>query len=212
MEGLKLDLKSNIAVVQREFKRLPQTAILPAARSALSKTGTTLVKESQMALRRRVKLKAGYVKKKIFRYRKHLGSKDIGDLAVILYIRSTKISLIHFVQGSKQPRSQQGISAGAARNYPRRRRVKIEVRPGRKTTLQHAFIAKPRGKGVAVFRKDPTTGRLKSQTVPVHHWFEKRRFVDPILNTIGPVLQKNFVAALKFKMLKAQGKIKSSAR
>jgi hypothetical protein len=73
---------------------------------------------------------------------------------------SASLPMLPFVRGARSPIKQKGIS------IKRRRKLKVEIVPGRKTLLKGAFIQVVRGRlGVFKRRKGGTRTQLVSQRV-----------------------------------------------
>lgn len=80
----------------------------------------------------------------------HLDGKNIERYLIRVRMPTRSFSLQRFVIGRKQPSVQKGRTSGRKGIIhpagPPRRKIKVEIYPGRQTELKHSFIAKAAGR------------------------------------------------------------------
>lgn len=126
-----------------DFKK---KALVNATRMSMNRTVASLRTFANKKAREFRKVKAGDLNRKYFSLKRASGG-DLGRMEASLTISGRPMSLIDFVVGSKTPRDQAGIPVAA------RKRIKVEVKPGRKVTLQSAYIGRAKGGAYHVFRR-----------------------------------------------------------
>lgn len=172
--ALILKVDSNMNQIGSYLKGFTNIAIKKAAVQSMNRTAITVRKESAKIVGTRLKLpKGGRASKggggntppglkSLFEISKARFSRSVplNQIYASVNTSSKPISLIHFVRGQKVPSQQKGIPIA------RRKKVVVEITPGRKIKLNKAFIAKSsRGGAIHVFRRD-NADKLIKQSVP----------------------------------------------
>lgn len=191
--AIKIDLEHNLADLTKTFKEV-EKAVPQAAKMALRRALKTMVDVSQKKVRERYRLQRKIIVKKHFIESTKLQGSTLSAMRGFeanLGILDKKISLINFVKGSKSPRKQQGVKVR------QRKKVRVEVRPGRAIGLAHGFIAKGKNGNMGLFsRITKASLPIRRDSVPsLHHLFEKSEFRQPIEDATGKQLQKEFQSA-----------------
>lgn len=200
--SISIDLKSNLNKVTANFFPGCEKAIVRAARSAMSKTLTSLRAESNRQVRTKMALKAGDLNKDWFKETKLLKGnsfKSLDKFIAVLHVRNKPISFIKLVRGSAKPYNQKGVRIKA------RKKLRIEIKKGKVVKYRDLFIARANGGVYHVFRRAPKgqRGVLHKQSAPsVHFLFEKAEFRRPIESTIGKRLQELFISQLDYELRK----------
>ena len=171
------------------LKGFTNVAMKKAAVQSMNRVATTVRKESVKIIGSRLKLPKGGRSSKGGGGNTPPGLKSLFEISKAKYSRSIPlnqiyssvntsskpISLIHFVRGQKAPIPQKGIAVA------RRKKVVVEVTPGRKVKLQTAFIAKSRrGGAVQVFRRDNNDKLIKQSVPSVYGFMAKPEVRTPI--------------------------------
>lgn len=199
--ALDIRIDDDIASLGRWVNDIKQKALGPATRKALNKTLDVTRTEMNRQFREHRKIKIGELKKKYQRVNKARGNKVHRMVAEV--IPSIKaVSLIRFVVGKKEPRAQKGISVR------RRRKLRTEVRPGKKLRRSHLFIAKGRGGNYQVFQ------RMRSKRFPIGkrsipsfaRLFKTANMGGPLEAFAGRRWPIEWTRAIEFEMLKLKQK------
>lgn len=200
---LSIDIKGNLNKVAANFYPGCEKAIVKAARSAMSKTLTTLRAESNRQVRQKVALKAGDLNKEWFKETRLLKGttlKSLDKFIAVLHVRNKPISFIKLVKGTPMPLPQKGIP------IRQRKQLRIEIKKGKVVKYRDLFIAKANGGVYHVFRRVPSSGAgsvMKKQSAPSPHYlFEKVEFRQPIENIVGKKLQELFIKQLEYELNK----------
>lgn len=137
---------------------LKTKALVQATRGAMNRSLSMLVTRAGRIARDNRKLKLKEIKNDFFKIKRAKGN-SLGELDASLEISGRPMSLIRFVVGDKSPRPQAGIPVA------KRKRVKVEVKPGTRAIRAHAFIAQGKGGNFQVFTRKGQ-GRFNKQSVP----------------------------------------------
>lgn len=133
--------------------------IVASARRALQRASIAMRHESLQRLRKQLKIKESTLKNKHIRLHKVVSiGGSLGTLEAVIAFSKQPIPMLEFVKGSKNPVKQKGIPV------KRRKRIKVEVVPGRKRTMQSAFIQTVKSK--QVYKRIKATQRFKKQSIP----------------------------------------------
>lgn len=179
--------------IRQYLNGFTNVAIKKAAVQSMNRTAITVRKESVKIVGSKLKLPKGGRSSKGGGGNTPPGLKSLFEITKARYSRSVPlnqiyssvntsnkpISLIHFVRGQKAPIPQKGIPVA------RRKKVVVEVTPGRKVKLNTAFIAKSRrGGAVQVFRRDHNDKLIK-QSVPSPYGFMGKAEVQGPISRIA---------------------------
>lgn len=181
---IKLDLEADFKQV-RFFNKLKAGVIEKSYAQAINKTVVSVRARGARELRKLYKLRIGTFKKKFIRIQR-AKNKGLDRITGHVEFTGKPIALSEFLtKKQSKPISQKGRAPGGGRSsgLPKRRKVKVTVRPGRRRTLKHAFLGIGRkSKTLSVFKR-PSQGRgpRKAQSVPsVGAIAGKTKFLGPI--------------------------------
>ena len=186
-------------------KDVKTTVIRQATRRALTRASRTTLKEVVKAIKLERNMKPSEIKRKGTKLFKDLSGKDPFKYSATVRVSARSISMINFVRGSKTPKSSKG------KKVKRRRKVRLQVKPGITRTERHAFIVRmPNGKAHVMKRSDSKSFPIKRQSVPgVAKLFSEEPLKTNIQNRVGKQLQKEFVSNLRFYIKRSIDKAKS---
>ncbi len=172
-------------------------ALTNATRSAMNRSANVLRTRTNLEIRKHLKLKAGVINKKHLLVKKARGSR-LESMESSLSISGKRLSLIDFVVGNKSPRPQKGIAV------KRRKLLRVEVKPGRRSTLKKAFIAKGRGGKNQVFRRRTSKNNpIVKQSITAISTIIERRNLRTQLEVFGrKTFEKEFDRAFSFQLNK----------
>lgn len=181
--GFEIDISELMTAAgnTRQFLNNTQNKVLiKATKRALVRTTPTGVKAILVEFMKERKVKASVLRQYIV-VQKNLKGKGLEQLNVTFGIKKKSFGLIHFVKGSKTPRSQAGRPVMA------RRALKVEIKPGKVEIRPQAFIAKGRGGAYQVFqRKSKSSLPIAKQTEPgLPALLAKKEVHEPILNQMS---------------------------
>jgi hypothetical protein len=144
--------------LQRLLDKWPRETIA-SARRALQRAGIAMRHESLNRLRKQLRMKESTLKNRHMKLHKVVTiGGSIGSLEAVISYSKKPIPMLEFVRGNKNPIPQKGIPV------KRRRKLKVEVVPGRRRTLQSAFIQTVKSK--QVFKRIKAQARFKTQSIP----------------------------------------------
>ena len=128
-----------------------------------------------------------------------------------LEFQSRGLALIEFVRGSKSPTEQKGIKVKS------RRKVRVEVKPGRKYVVRGGFIARTQARGIQVFKRTRKNRRdLLMQTTPSLGQLLLRDTKNKIAATLqtrgAQLFRKNFMQDLEFRVSDTFKRIQSNRK
>lgn len=193
--GLEMKISVNLDQVTEFLSEFKGRALVNATRKSMNRAVASLRTHANRKVREHRKLKASEINSKFFRMTKARGSR-LDQLEASLEISGKPVSLIRFVVGKKEGRSQKGIPVR------KRKPVVVEVRPGRRVKLKGAFIAQGRGGNNQVFRRR-TKKRfpIVKQSVPsLAKLFEKPSFRNPLEKFAEAKLGSEFARTFKFEL------------
>lgn len=109
-------------------------------------------------------------------------------------ISGRPVGLINFVVGKKSPRDQRG------KTFAQRRKLRVQIRPGKKRVLKHAFIARSKQKKATgeptyqVFqRKTTRRAPIARQAAPgFARLAERANIINPVLKETGIIIRDEF--------------------
>lgn len=134
--SLQIKITTNLLDIAQGLDELGKKHLFRAVRRSISRSLPTMRASAVELIKRDIKLKSGFIRKGT-QVNKVRGS-SIFNIEGSVGFDSTPIPMLEFVRGNKSPISQKGIRIKS------RRKLKIEIRPGRKVVLAHAFIQKVR--------------------------------------------------------------------
>ena len=191
---ISMKIEDNLDELGVFLNKKTSNALLKSTKRSIRRSFTTLQKEANQAVRREVNLKASEIRREWFKEEKKLKGSNLAALSATLFVRNKPVSLIRLVAGSKLPRTQRGIS------ILKRRKLRVSVKKGRRTTLGKAFIAKGRNANFQVFRRrtSKSTPLVKQSAPSPHLLFLKPAFRAPIEAAVGKRLVLEFLNNMKF--------------
>jgi hypothetical protein len=194
---MQIDIEIDLQGAERFLKAFSKKELIKAHRRALNRTAVGLRKESTIAIKKRLRLKSGDIKKKNLRIKKAIGSR-FESLEAAVEFSGTPIPMIEFVRGSKKPINQKGKKVG------RRRAVKVEIKPGRRFKLRHGFIATVKSK--QIFRRSGKgKSDLKKQSIKAPSVLVgKDKFRSPLERYVRSRYEREIESALKHAVENAQ--------
>lgn len=135
---MSLDIKitTNLLVIADGLDQMGKNHLFRAVRRGITRSLPTMRREARDLVKRDLKLKNGFITKGI-EVNKVRGS-SIFNVSGSIGLDLKPIPMLEFVRGNKSPISQKGVK------IKNRRKLKVEIRPGRKVVLAHAFIQKVR--------------------------------------------------------------------
>lgn len=195
--SFKVEIKNNIQDAYTAFSQLKRTEISRAAKRAINRTLTTLRKESVPVIQQEIKIKSSVLK--TYMTIEKAEGRGFANLSGALVFQSRGLALIDFVRGSKAPTKQKGIKVS------RRKKVKVEVKPGRTYVVRGGFIANSQSRGLQVFKRTKANrAHLLMQTTPSLGQLLLRDTKNKIAATLqtrgAQLFQKNFNEDLSFRV------------
>lgn len=159
--SIDIDVSHNFFQIEKFFADFNKKQNVPALKRAVNRAAISVRKEGIIQIRKHLKLKVSDVRKRtrVSKSRAGISGTRFKTVESRVYFSGNPIPLLAFVTGSKQPRDQKGIAVS------RRKGIKVQIKPGRKIKLRHAFIADVQSK--QVFKRSGTgKSPLKKQGVP----------------------------------------------
>lgn len=192
-----VSIESNLPEVQKWIRSLANTGIAQATKSAMIRTKPTMKKESVSMIKRFRKIKSKPITDR-FKFQSNLTGKEISRYHIDMIVSRKPIRILNFIKGKKERQRKRGIAVS------KRRKLKVEVVPGKVRRLKTAFIEKGRRGQLLVLqrqgRRPRPTRRLTG--VYIHHMFAKPELTAPIEKNVGVRVKELFVAAVEQKMRK----------
>lgn len=155
---MKISIKENLLDAYATFDDLKKSQIHSAARRAINRTLVTVRKESVGIVKKGLRIKSSVLKSYISIQKPN--QKKFYNMQGSLTYQSRGLALIDFVRGQKKATPMKGVKV------KKRRKVKVEITPGKKITLNKAFISKTASKGLQVMKGTGKSQVLKMQTAP----------------------------------------------
>lgn len=192
--SIKIDITNDLAKAAAEVDFLNHDIIPKAAKAAINRAVTSMRKESTKLIPKEIRLKSTNLKERYIRLKKAQGSVISGLVGEIAYL-DEPVPLIEFVRGSKAPIKQAGIK------IRQRRKLRIEIRPGKRFVLRRAFIQKVNT--TQVFKRVPKGKDFKKQGAPSVGFVVMKRNIHLEIAKAGQLsFQKNFTSELAFRLSK----------
>lgn len=155
--SLYIDISIDLAEALEGLKQLDSKEVYRAARRAANRTLLTLRKESINLLRQEINLKPGKLRDKYIWLEKAKGASAV---EAAICFSSQPVPLLDFVRGSqnKSTDDQKGVPV------KRRKKLRVEIVPGKRFTMKRAFIQRVKSK--QVFNRTGPKGPFKAQSTP----------------------------------------------
>lgn len=147
--SLDIDIRDDFAEVGKIFDLIAVKFAGSSARFAINRTLLTLRKESIQMIDEKLKLKPRTLREKYISLQKAKGSR-LGDLFGVISFSGKPIPLIEFMKGNTEPAPQKGIPV------QRRRKVRVEITPGKRFVVPHAFVQ--RVHSTQIFKRNKSKG------------------------------------------------------
>lgn len=172
-------------------------ALTNATRKSMNRALSALQTQASRVAREERKLKLREIKTRYFRLTKAKGNR-LHEMKASLEISGKPLSLIHFVVGNKEPRSQAGIPVR------KRKSIRVEVKPGRKVQLKSAFITRGRGGNNQIFRRrGKRSYPIVKQSVPsLAAVFSRDKIRKPLESFAQAKLSSEFEKTFQFEINK----------
>ena len=191
--GLDITLEDNIDEMIELYGNMRKKMLPRATRSALNKGMAAQFTGFTKVIRKKRKIKLKDLKR--FVKKRPVTERTVDRMESLVKISGRKVGLINFVVGSKTPRKQQGIRMGS------RRKIKIEIKPGKRKVMKHGFIAKSQGGRFQVFRrKGKGSLPIVRQTVQsIARFVSQSRIAEPIVSASRAVIRREFFRVLNLE-------------
>jgi hypothetical protein len=188
--SLDIEITSTLLDAAKMFEGLTPSEVGKASRRAINRTLLTLRKESIKRIPEKIKIKAKTLRERYITLNKAQGGTNYEGS---IEFSGAPIPLLEFVKGSKEPIKQEGIKIA------RRRKLKVEITPGKKFTLRKAFIQRVQSK--QVFKRAQGQGNFKKQGAPSVGTVVVQKGIGKELVDIGASrFQELFVADLNARI------------
>lgn len=172
--SLDIEITSTLLDAAKMFDGIDPREVGKAARRAINRTLLTLRKESVQRIPEHLKIKAKLLRDRYITLNKAQGGNNYEGS---IDFSSESIPMIEFVKGSKEPIKQKGVKVG------RRRKLKVEITPGKRFVLRKAFIQRVRSK--QVFKRPGNQASFKKQGTPSVGTIVMQRGIGKDLVDIG---------------------------
>lgn len=133
---MRIKIETNLLDIANGLGALGQKHLFRAVRRSINRSLPTMRAKSVELVKRDLNLKSSRIRQGI-QLNKARGSSIFNIEGSIAY-DSIPVPMLEFVRGAKTPIQQKGVKV------KRRRKLKIEIKPGRKVILAHAFIQRVR--------------------------------------------------------------------
>ena len=153
--SLDIEITSTLLDAAKMFDGIDPREVGKAARRAINRTLLTLRKESVQKIPEHLKIKAKVLRDRYIQLNKAQGGNNYEGS---IDFSSEPLPLIEFVKGSKEPIKQKGVKV------KRRRKLRVEITPGKRFVMRKAFIQRVRSK--QVFKRPQGQDNFKKQGVP----------------------------------------------
>ena len=137
------------------LKRFTHQEVKRANRLAINRALITVRTVAARRLSEKVNLKVNFIRDRYMRLKRVQASDPISTAEGTVSFSTKPIPMIYFVVGAKKPISQLG------KRVDKRRKLRVQVMRGKRTTLPHSFIMRSGRAGYQVFTR--TKGTLKLQ-------------------------------------------------
>lgn len=154
---MKISIKENLLDAYQAFDKLKKSQVHAAAKRAINRTLVTVRKESVAIIRKGLNIKSSVLKSYITLEKPN--QKKISQVRGSIVYQSRGLALIDFVKGNKGVTPLKGVKV------KRRRKVRVEITPGKKFVVNKGFISSTR-RGNQVMKRGAGSQVLKMQTAP----------------------------------------------
>jgi hypothetical protein len=198
--SINIRIDDNFLDVAEAFKELGPKELVAAGRRALNRTIVTVRKTAMDEIRQKRRIKPSTLREKHIWLEK-AGGGMFNALSASVVFSSKPIPMLEFVRGRKSPTPQKGIKVA------RRKKVRVEIVPGRRQILKNAFIQHVRS--LQVFKRPKGQDNFKYQGTRSIGSLAMSGDIKPIiLDVAETTLKANLLAEMQYQSLKLQGKVK----
>lgn len=195
--GLRISIQHDFLRLAEAFSELDAKAIVAASKRALNRTLLTLRKESIKEITQKIRVKPAELRSRYIRLEK--AGQGANVLEAALVFSGESLHLLKFVRGNKEPIKQAGISV------KRRRKLRVEITPGKAFVLKGGFIQK--ANSAQVFRRGKGRGLIR-QTAPSIGFMVLNRGIGETIKSIGQMrLSRALASELNFQLIKMRAKM-----
>lgn len=172
--SLKISIQDNFLDLAEAFKELDARQLEAAGRRAINRTLITMRKEAIIEITKRVKIKSKELRERYISLDKP--GANVSTLEGSIVFSGESLHLMKFVKGDRSPIQQKGIP------IKRRRKLKVEITPGKRFILKGGFIQKANSPQVFKRGRD---SKLIRQTAPSIAFMITDRGIGEVLLTYG---------------------------
>lgn len=197
------DIRSNIESIPEYLDDIKFKAIVQAAKTAVNKT---LVSTRKLAIKRiglTYRLRpSGFSRKEVKDAMNIIKAKgnNLETLKGVIIFKGSPIPIIKFISGSKSVIAQKGIK------IKKRRKLKAEIRPGKKVRISKGFIQKARS--TQVFKRGKGEDGFKKQAVAsIALIIMRKGHRDALLTHISRQFPRIFANQVQFRLDKLADKL-----
>jgi len=197
--SLNFDTKQ-LRAIERKFADTIERDIPLAARRALEdgqkKARTEIVRNLKPIYNPRAVKRKEIVSSIDKNTRKMLATDDINKMSILMVMPRKSFGLLRFVQGRKSPRKQKGVKIKDRKN------LKVRIKPGEVKQLQHAFIAKGKGRrkeggtNYQVFRRTKE-GKLRRMATPSIATYAEKFLSRKVEPEVAKKMERSFTRNLR---------------
>jgi len=202
--SFKIEIMDNIAQGYEVFDQLKKNEVFKAARASINRTLTSLRKESVIEIKKEMRIQSSVLKNKYIWIDK-AGGKGLRALSCSVVFQARGLQLIDFVRGARAVTPQKGVPV------KRRKKVRVEVTPGKRFVVAGGFITQTASKGLQVMKRDKKTqGHLLMQTAPSLGALllnEKKKLGARLQTRGAEIFQKNFTHELEYRTQRLLSKV-----
>ena len=192
--SIEINIQNDLERAARGVDYMNHDAIPKAAKSALNRAVVSMRKESTKLIPKELRLRPTNLKERYMRLKKAQGM-TIGGLEGEIAYLTDPVPLLEFVRGSKDVIAQKGIKV------KNRRKLRVEIRPGKRFVLKRAFIQRAITK--QVFKRAQGSKAFKKQSAPsVGYVVLYRKMHLAIVEAGMDTFRKNFAGELAFRLSK----------
>lgn len=198
--GFQITIEDNLDEIIARYGLMRKEEIPKATRSALNKGMDTQFTGFTKAIRKRRKIKLKDLKR--FVKKRPVRAKNVDRMESRVEISGRKVGTINFVIGKKEPRKQKGISVR------KRRRIRIEIKPGRRKVKKDAFIAKGKGGKYQLFQRRTKRSKpiVRQAVTAVSNLARNPSIKDPIQSQSRVAMRREFFRVLNVEFTKNRTK------
>lgn len=153
---------------------LSQTQLTRAAKRAANRTLLTIRKTAIGMIRTKLNVRPSDLKKANYISLDRATGNRLENVRASVVFSKRPIDMLYFVKGSKEPAPQKGIKV------KRRRKVKVEIVPGKRTVLRRGFIANVRTKQIFKHKRTHSKDLVKQGVAGVGILIDERGMGEKI--------------------------------